>query len=227
MKTVERERENKTVKNKIYKFALVMLASGMSSSALASVILPPDSGIFRNVASNNGSNVWWGSAQSFIAPAQNIVLGAWIASYAAGDIRLALLSGDGPYGVELQSQVVPVTVASLLAPTLVTANFSDQTLVIGNSYTLRVSLSDRSLPSTGSVSSMLIGFHSTSNAYTGGRFYHVGGSLDFQFPNRDMAIYAVSSETSAAVPEPASWAMLITGFGLVGGSLRRRSKAFA
>lgn len=27
----------------------------------------------------------------------------------------------------------------------------------------------------------------------------------------------------AAVPEPASWAMLITGFGLVGGAMRRRS----
>ncbi|MGL6044521.1 MAG: PEPxxWA-CTERM sorting domain-containing protein, partial [Sandaracinobacteroides sp.] len=30
----------------------------------------------------------------------------------------------------------------------------------------------------------------------------------------------------SAVPEPASWALLIAGFGLVGGSLRsRRSKA--
>jgi len=27
-----------------------------------------------------------------------------------------------------------------------------------------------------------------------------------------------------AVPEPASWAMMITGFGLVGGAMRRRSK---
>jgi hypothetical protein len=28
---------------------------------------------------------------------------------------------------------------------------------------------------------------------------------------------------SAAVPEPATWAMLIAGFGLVGGALRRRN----
>jgi hypothetical protein len=26
----------------------------------------------------------------------------------------------------------------------------------------------------------------------------------------------------AAVPEPASWAMMISGFGLVGGAMRRR-----
>ena len=27
----------------------------------------------------------------------------------------------------------------------------------------------------------------------------------------------------STVPEPASWAMLVTGFGIVGGSMRRRS----
>jgi len=30
------------------------------------------------------------------------------------------------------------------------------------------------------------------------------------------------SETLAVIPEPATWAMLITGFGLVGFSMRRR-----
>ena len=30
-----------------------------------------------------------------------------------------------------------------------------------------------------------------------------------------------------AVPEPASWAMMVVGFGLVGGAVRRRSAAFA
>jgi hypothetical protein len=35
----------------------------------------------------------------------------------------------------------------------------------------------------------------------------------------------VDSENLAAVPEPASWAMMIGGFGLVGGTLRRRRPA--
>lgn len=34
-----------------------------------------------------------------------------------------------------------------------------------------------------------------------------------------------SSTPGGAVPEPATWAMLITGFGLVGGAMRRRSSA--
>ena len=40
------------------------------------------------------------------------------------------------------------------------------------------------------------------------------------------AIYASSfdAETGGGVPEPASWAMLIMGFGLVGGAARRRSR---
>jgi hypothetical protein len=32
------------------------------------------------------------------------------------------------------------------------------------------------------------------------------------------------SDTTAAVPEPASWAMMITGFGLAGAAMRRRQK---
>lgn len=34
---------------------------------------------------------------------------------------------------------------------------------------------------------------------------------------------AIITEVTAAVPEPASWAMMICGFGLVGGALRRRT----
>ena len=35
----------------------------------------------------------------------------------------------------------------------------------------------------------------------------------------------MSTDASAAVPEPASWAMMLGGFGLVGGALRSRQKA--
>lgn len=36
-------------------------------------------------------------------------------------------------------------------------------------------------------------------------------------------VFEEPSTPAAAVPEPASWAMMIAGFGLVGGALRRRS----
>jgi hypothetical protein len=38
---------------------------------------------------------------------------------------------------------------------------------------------------------------------------------------------AVLDNTPAVVPEPASWAMLLAGFGMVGGAMRRRSVAHA
>jgi hypothetical protein len=39
--------------------------------------------------------------------------------------------------------------------------------------------------------------------------------------------YAFRWESSAGVPEPATWAMLITGFGLVGAAVRRRKAVAA
>ena len=42
-------------------------------------------------------------------------------------------------------------------------------------------------------------------------------------PNVNFAVFT----PSAAVPEPASWAMMIGGFGIVGGSLRRRRRVSA
>lgn len=50
---------------------------------------------------------------------------------------------------------------------------------------------------------------SAIQAATSGQL-QIGGTLNFS--------------PSAAVPEPAGWAMMISGFGLVGGALRRRSK---
>jgi hypothetical protein len=40
-------------------------------------------------------------------------------------------------------------------------------------------------------------------------------------------VIAAGSFTNAAVPEPASWAMLIAGFGLTGAAMRRRRAAIA
>ena len=44
-------------------------------------------------------------------------------------------------------------------------------------------------------------------------------------PNLLIAAGSVSLSGSAAVPEPASWAMMLGGFGLVGGAMRSRRKA--
>jgi hypothetical protein len=51
-------------------------------------------------------------------------------------------------------------------------------------------------------------------------------NLDFVFASTptadlDAASGHLTSLSAAAVPEPASWALMISGFGLVGGAMRR------
>jgi hypothetical protein len=44
------------------------------------------------------------------------------------------------------------------------------------------------------------------------------------FGNSDFGTYTLTIANTGAVPEPATWAMMIAGFGLVGFGLRRRAK---
>lgn len=55
------------------------------------------------------------------------------------------------------------------------------------------------------------------------------GTLDLFYwdSNNDDNFQSITASISAAVPEPASWAMLIAGFGLVGAAARRRTAVAA
>ncbi len=66
---------------------------------------------------------------------------------------------------------------------------------------------------TGTAYSAFVLDHSCFNRYSNPAEGCAAGEPGLNFAFRDDA---------AAVPEPAAWAMLITGFGLVGASLRRR-----
>ena len=63
---------------------------------------------------------------------------------------------------------------------------------------------------------------------TGGQSYHL---IFHGLSQADNTVFldnvSASVTPSGAVPEPATWAMLIAGFGLVGASLRRRETAAA
>jgi len=72
---------------------------------------------------------------------------------------------------------------------------------------------------TGTVANALFAASTVGDAY--GSAYAVGSPADLGNPGRYPAL-------SAAVPEPASWAMMIGGFAVLGAATRRRSKvAFA
>lgn len=53
-----------------------------------------------------------------------------------------------------------------------------------------------------------------------------GGKAYFNVHNRNFPAGEIRGQI-AAVPEPASWAMLIAGFGMVGSAMRRRNAAVA
>lgn len=73
-------------------------------------------------------------------------------------------------------------------------------------------------------------------ALTSGGSFLVGGRVTNRPPEAIHALFSGTTNATvtldfdtvvAAVPEPASWAMLITGFGLAGSALRRRRAAIA
>lgn len=62
----------------------------------------------------------------------------------------------------------------------------------------------------------------TAGDYTTTFTFHSGA-----FPAGDVVIdrvYVVAGDVTGAVPEPASWAMMLAGFGMIGGALRSRRK---
>lgn len=63
------------------------------------------------------------------------------------------------------------------------------------------------------------------NNYAGGIRYlaNTGGPFILQ-PNGDLGFRSYVETAVAGVPEPGSWAMMILGFGLIGGTARRRGR---
>jgi hypothetical protein len=60
----------------------------------------------------------------------------------------------------------------------------------------------------------------TNNPYANGNVYANSGFGNFS--GFDYAFRTYADDATGAVPEPATWAMMIMGFGLVGGAMRRR-----
>jgi hypothetical protein len=80
---------------------------------------------------------------------------------------------------------------------------------------LEPSNGDQGLPSTNRRVNFTAGF---GQVITGLRFTSTGVAFEFD----DFA--AATAGTTAGIPEPSSWAMLIAGFGLVGAASRRRNR---
>jgi hypothetical protein len=106
----------------------------------------------------------------------------------------------------------------------------------GQRYVAFLTTAGLSQPVAGESSWMPTAGSFGSNAYAGGDFVYTnaGSSLDAiagaQWDDTQGALgdvqfkadFSAGATAGAGVPEPAAWAMLIGGFGLAGGALRRR-----
>jgi hypothetical protein len=70
----------------------------------------------------------------------------------------------------------------------------------------------------------ILGFVGGNGSYTGNDVAN-GGTKTGNAAYQLLGTETRTSDTTGAVPEPASWAMMIAGFGLVGATMRRRRTA--
>jgi PEP-CTERM motif len=160
------------------------------------------------------------SYQSLSAPGASSVdyvgLKYWQSSY--GDLQ------DVAWGGNNDSNGVPEITFTLTAPGTITLNGLDYAgwpatdrptdfRIYDLSYNLLFSSGALTAPGTGH-SSITFGTSST----TGLRLQWGPNGFNAGIDNLDFTL-----STSGAVPEPASWALMITGFGLVGSAMRRRA----
>jgi hypothetical protein len=95
------------------------------------------------------------------------------------------------------------------------ADFAGTALTVGSTYTAAVS------STTG-----YFGLGYTLNYYGDGQVYSALDLTDYlpvSPSSIDLRFRILGTDAVAAVPEPACWALMILGFGMVGAGLRRRS----
>jgi hypothetical protein len=106
------------------------------------------------------------------------------------------------------------------------ANGNIWTAIIGyNGSALSVRVADGNAPFQTVISNYAIDISSalgTNQAFVG---FTAGTGSGFE--NQDILNWSFSNTTSLAAPEPATWAMMIVGFGLAGGMMRHRRRLTA
>lgn len=149
-------------------------------------------------------------------------------SQGAADVTLRILDGWG-VGANVISQrtfMPEVAPYNNVNPAFTNVDFTGTLLNIGQRYYFEVSTPNRYWGLVTVQGSYIDGsFFPTISSYADGEML----SGQSAFANNDIRFRIETSMVNlpGAVPEPASWAMLIAGFGLVGSALRRRKSAVA
>jgi PEP-CTERM motif len=222
--------------------AAVLFDNGLVVSAGLSILATPASTFGFGTQTTSGNAV----ADNFtVAGSSWNVESLDFYSYQTGAVGFtfqqatwSIVSGDVNTGTVVASGVTNVTNGGLVGYRVTSTTLTDTqraiyrlstdipdlVLATGNYY-LRWSLTGTSAsgpwtpPTTGSPSAAGNAYQSITNgAYA--TLVEAGSGLNTELP---FTINGTRVTTAPAVPEPASWLMMLAGFGIVGGAMRRRA----
>lgn len=152
--------------------------------------------------------------QSFVAADPWLTSIAFFYSYAdpaalSDPIQMNLYDGGGTGGKLIASRIFRPTTTGFFG-----TDFTGTGLTVGASYTAAVTTTMRRYSA-----------YFTSNRYQGGQIQtpiNLGSVLGKDASFFDL-MFRIDGTTVAPVPEPATWALMLVGFVLVGAAMRRRS----
>lgn len=141
-------------------------------------------------------------------------------------VSFSLLSGAGLAGPVITTRSATLSGLSGRTPVFYDFDLTGTVLTIGQSYTALVSSSSTRLALIFGPNLGTSGVPVSGDAYAAGAllstrpidsYCSTSGACDANFRTNAVAV-------AAAVPEPATWAMLLIGFAMVGGSARYRRR---
>jgi hypothetical protein len=190
------------------------VASSFAAGNLAGVSFSRGAGLSATSGTNAFSAASWGNYAT--SPIDYLAFGLTVASgYTASVNQLVFSSrssGTGPGALAVLASIDGGAFSQI-------ARFTQADGVVGNQL-----LNFTALTGT---SSLLFRIVSTGDVAANGGAVAGGGTFRVQnyagTPAGPFSINGTVSAVTPAVPEPASWALMIVGVGLVGGAMRRRS----
>jgi hypothetical protein len=171
--------------------------------------------------------------QSFIATDTNLTsFGFEFQNFNAGQfnapVTLTLRSGAGTSGDIITTRTVTLpTQPDYPNDAWFDFDLTGTTLVAGQTYTALLTTTSTLLGVIyGPDLNIFTGQPLSGDAYAGGQIYAAGDNLDGYCSTSGACDlnFRFSGTTPTAVPEPASWAMMLGGFGMIGGAMRQRRR---
>jgi hypothetical protein len=209
--------------------ALIAVAASFAAVQASGATLEVTSGSQRSFILSAFGDV----GQSFTAVDTNLT--SWGFQFNAlnpGNANLPftfnLYAGETLMGTSLATRIftLPSSI-NTRTPTWFDFDITGITVLLGQKYTAVLSSgSSRNGVVMGPDINLSTGAELSGDAYTGGRAIFTTEVYPncARTGNCDLNFRVTGTSAVAAVPEPTTWAMMIAGFGIVGFSLRRRSK---